>query len=84
MGTRGVSSGQCAGHHQVREPPCLLHVRSPDGNENLCPFGAMINVVFNYLESPQQVLITEPPPVVSTCHTVPLAMLTPHPLALLN
>lgn len=49
-----------------------------------CPFGAMINVVFNYLESLQQVLITEAPPAVGTCHTVPLDMLTPYSLALLN
>lgn len=53
-------------------------------NKNLCPLEAMINVVFNYLESLQQVLITETPRAVSTCHTVPLDMLTPYPLALLN
>lgn len=53
-------------------------------NKILCPFGAMINVVFNYLESLQQVLITETAPAGGTGHTVPLDMLTPYPLALLN
>ena len=50
----------------------------------LCPFGAMINVLFNYLESLQQVLITETPLAVGTCHRVPLDVQTPYPLALLN
>ena len=53
-------------------------------NKILCPFGAMIHVVFNYLASLQQVLITETPPAVGTCRGVPLDVLTPYPLALLN
>lgn len=34
-------------------------------NKNLCSFRAVMNVVFNYLESLQQVLITKTPPAVS-------------------
>lgn len=81
----GRAPARVLGNHQVREPPvasCLRGIRMR--NKNPCPFGAMINVIFNYLESLQQVLITETPLAVSTCHMVPLDMLTPCPLALLN
>lgn len=52
-------------------------------NKNLCPFGVMINVVFNYVESLQQVLMTKIPLAVGTCHTVPLDTRTPIPWPLL-
>lgn len=84
VGMHGLSSCLGAGYHQLWEPLSICRWEVQMSKKILCPFGAMINVLFNYLESLQQVLITETPPAVGTCHRVPLDALTPHSLALLN